>query len=930
MGAFGVTDDEFTTWLGRDGVRVVLAEAVAYSGGATETRYLASFPFCTRPIDTPANQIYTDLILEIPAFEAKLTEAFSGRSLPSFGDLVLYNPNGILDDWLADGWDGRALTLKIGAPQWHIPDFRPLLTGVVADIDAPSRDTIALKLRDKGHLFDIPVQTNLIGGTTANADQPAPLCFGECFNVEPVLTDAATHTYQVHDGTINAISEVRDNGVSVAFTANLAAGTFTLSSAPAGRITADVQGAAPSGRYLTQCHEIVEWLALNKAGLASSELDPVSFPTLNIDLTRATTPTEMAALLTAAGVTFTRADATTCATWEDADGVLQTVAANLPRPRYVSGVHRGLMVEESKKNEVRNNMMIGAVAGTPGTLPTNWVVGGNASALSRQVVGTGVEDGITYVDLRFYGTVVATALPELTINFSVWNEAAATIGQTRVASVFVRVVGGSLTNITSGEVYQIYANTGGTLTEFLQHIFSYETLSSRLKDNRIVTAAYTTVQATTAWAYSRIDINFPAGGNVPVDVTLRIGLPQQELGGTATSPIANSGTANTRAADVPVMTGSNFSRWYNQVEGAFLVRATLTATTTDTTSRILYAAGDSTIAGGSADVHYAARGASSAAVYGVTVDGGATQRGTTAGSIAVNTPFTLVDTYKVNDFGSSLSGAAVVADTAGNLPTPTGLSIGGGSQAWASAGSIYNINGGIERITYWPSRLPNADTQTLSAGYRWAPATPLGLYIKERRNLIDVIDDLVTSIGAFWTFTRSGLLRLGRLEAPAGTADLTLIADDIEAESIGLAGRDLPAASVRLGYAKNWTPQDPDGLAGAVSEADRTLYAAPHSVAKATNSVSTQHLLAPNPDVVETLIVTAADALTEAERRAALRSVVRTTVRLTTFAQAHEINLGDVADLTHPRFGFSAGELAVVTALRERALDGRVELELWK
>jgi hypothetical protein len=493
MGMFGVTDEEYTAWLLKDGLRVVLADCIAYVGAAPVSRYLSNFSFITRPIDTPANTPYADAILEIPGFEAKLSEAFTGRSMPSWGDLIFYNPNGMFDSWLDDGWDGRAITLSLGAPTWNRPDFRPLLTGVVADIDAPARDMLALKLRDKTHLFDIPVQTNLIGGTTASKDNPIPLCFGQCFNVEPVLTIAASHTYQVHDGAIEAITAVRDNGDAVAYTADIATGTFTLNAAPVGRITADVKGAKPSGSYLVKCADIVQHLALNRAGLAAADIDSAAITALN-----------------------------------------------------------------------------------------------------------------------------------------------ASCAQT------------------------------------------------------------------------------------------------------------------------------------------------------------------------------------------------------------------------------------------------------------------------------------------------------LGLYIKDRRNLIDVIDDLITSVGAFWTFTRPGLLYLGRLDAPAGTPVLTLIADDIEADTISMSARDLPVASVRLGYQKNWTPQDADALAGIVTEANRALYAAPYSVAKATNSVSTKHLMAPNPDVVETLIVSAADAVAEATRRAVLRSVVRSRVRETTFSKAMAMHLGDVVHQTHPRFGYSAGKLAVVVGLRERALDGRVEVELWK
>jgi hypothetical protein len=56
-------------------------------------------------------------------------------------------------------------------------------------------------------------------------------------------------------------------------------------------------------------------------------------------------------------------------------------------------------------NSIRNNTMVGAVAGTPGTFPTNWGLA-NGSALSYSVIGTGVDDEISYIDVRFFGTSI--------------------------------------------------------------------------------------------------------------------------------------------------------------------------------------------------------------------------------------------------------------------------------------------------------------------------------------------------------------------------------------------------------------------------------------------------------------------------------------------------------------------------------------------
>jgi len=62
-----------------------------------------------------------------------------------------------------------------------------------------------------------------------------------------------------------------------------------------------------------------------------------------------------------------------------------------------------LLLEPQRTNSIRNSTMVGAVAGNPGTLPTNWNVSG-AVGLTRTIVGVGTELGLQYVDFRFNGT----------------------------------------------------------------------------------------------------------------------------------------------------------------------------------------------------------------------------------------------------------------------------------------------------------------------------------------------------------------------------------------------------------------------------------------------------------------------------------------------------------------------------------------------
>lgn len=278
-----ISDAQYDAWLKADSKRrALLVEANAYSSGAEVTRYFATVPFVSLPTDTPANTPYDDIITEVPYFSARISEAFTGKSESGWGDIVISNESGVRDAWLDDAWDGRRVTVYLGDPAWPRDDFRAILSGVAADIVAPDRTRLALRIRDNSWMLNVALQTALIGGTTAYKSKPKPVCYGEVFNIEPPLIDAGLHKYQVHDGAINAVSDVRDSGLSVAYTADLATATFVLNGgAPAGRVTCDVQGAKPGGTYLTKAADIIKDIVTTRTSLTIADVDTTNFTAFN-------------------------------------------------------------------------------------------------------------------------------------------------------------------------------------------------------------------------------------------------------------------------------------------------------------------------------------------------------------------------------------------------------------------------------------------------------------------------------------------------------------------------------------------------------------------------------------------------------------------------------------------------------------------------
>jgi hypothetical protein len=187
-------------------------------------------------------------------------------------------------------------------------------------------------------------------------------------------------------------------------------------------------------------------------------------------------------------------------------------------------------------NAIRNNTMVGAVAGTPGTAPTNWARAASpTNGISSQVVGTGTESGVTYLDLRFTGTCSATF--GFSVDTDTSSAAAAATGQAWTSSVYLTRSAGTIGNAT----VQLVLNEYSSVPAFLRNTFSSSVVpaASNLATQRVTQTV--TVGASTAFVQQSLSVNFTNGSTY--DFTLRIGMPQLEIGPSATAVNATSGTA---------------------------------------------------------------------------------------------------------------------------------------------------------------------------------------------------------------------------------------------------------------------------------------------------------------------------------------------------------------------------------------------------
>jgi hypothetical protein len=216
-----------------------------------------------------------------------------------------------------------------------------------------------------------------------------------------------------------------------------------------------------------------------------------------------------------------------------------------------------LLLEPQRTNSIRNSTMVGAVAGSPGTIPTNW--GGGSGGLTRTVVGLGTENGLSYIDVRFNGTANSTVA---TFTFETNGGITASVGQVWSNNVYVKNID------TTAQANQVLLTTyefnliGTYLAEGSVNIRSQLTTSLKRFDF---------VRTLTSATVARVQplLQFILTNGATYDFTIRIAAPQMELGAYATTFIPTTTAAVTRLADTASKTG--VSSLIGQTEGTLFV-----------------------------------------------------------------------------------------------------------------------------------------------------------------------------------------------------------------------------------------------------------------------------------------------------------------------------------------------------------------------
>jgi len=389
-------------------------------------------------------------------------------------------------------------------------------------------------------------------------------------------------------------------------------------------------------------------------------------------------------------ITFTRS---TTATFVGSDGLIQSSAINAPRFDYdpVSLASRGLLIEEQRVNLVLYSEQFDNAAWTK----TAATITANATTAPD---GTLTADKIT---------------PDAgSAQHDILQTASITTGVTYTITVFAKKENYNFIQLTlSGLGSHGYAN------------FNLNTGTIGSTGNSPAATSITAVG--NGWYRCSISVVSQvtiAGGPyiaaLPTDIAIRrptftgdgtsgifIWGAQLEAGSFATSYIPTVASTVTRAADIAVMTGTNFSSWYNQSEGTVVVQAS-TQRTSGSAVRVLQ------IDDGTTDNRHSISfdGTSPSTTFNAATIVGAVSQASFALLVTPLAVSKLAYAYKANDFAASANGGAVSTDVSGTVPSSlTAMRIG------SLVGGIQQLNGHLSSITYYPTRLTNAQLQALTA-----------------------------------------------------------------------------------------------------------------------------------------------------------------------------------------------------------------------
>lgn len=220
---------------------------------------------------------------------------------------------------------------------------------------------------------------------------------------------------------------------------------------------------------------------------------------------------------------------------EAGSGVCQTPLV-CSRSSNATDINSSGVLAFAPNNGIRNNTMVGAAVGSPGTLPTDWSTQGTLDGVSMSVVNLGTEFGMSFIDIAVSGTATASTTWNM-IGFDTAGQSSVA-GYDFVGSVYYRVVSGTLPSSAS----QLAVNENENNWESGCH-----SASATLVNTSTLTRVSAGVLTTGCGDQTTIEVSLAITLNTTYNYTIRFYAPQIErtfsASGAPSGPWITSGSA---------------------------------------------------------------------------------------------------------------------------------------------------------------------------------------------------------------------------------------------------------------------------------------------------------------------------------------------------------------------------------------------------
>lgn len=394
-------------------------------------------------------------------------------------------------------------------------------------------------------------------------------------------------------------------------------------------------------------------------------------------------------------ITFTRAST---ATYFDANGVMRTASNNEPRFDHnpVTGESLGLLIEEQRTNLLTYSEQFDNAAWnkTRSSITANSIAAPDGTLTADKFVEN-TDNDIHYIR-------ISTTNGNATYTFAIYVKAAERTNvridlsdnTTGVVAGWFNLALGTITNsLASGS----WTAPSATITPVGDGWYRCSVTGTRGAGTATVGQVFTISSGTTT--------SYLGDGTSG----LYIWGAQLEAGAFPTSYIKTEGSQVTRAADSALMTGTNFSSWYNALEGTLFTWANSNVVydgtnrfptileISDGTNNEVLRIYERRLVSNDNDLIFAVR------------DGNVVQAQLQLNTSDTNVGqfYKIAASYKLNDFAGSFDGNTVVTDLSGTIPTVTQASLGSGITG--------HLNGHIKRIAYYPRRLADAQLAAITS-----------------------------------------------------------------------------------------------------------------------------------------------------------------------------------------------------------------------